>query len=136
MTTPDVIGLGNGTAVLHGQALAETSRLISWAVKELRRRDGIHAPRLTRLEAVLRTEAAASLTVNGHAVGPTDGAVVAFRTDLITTEEVAPIMRLSERQIRRRAVELGGRQVAGRWLFDPVIVAAAAAQNPEKEGPR
>jgi hypothetical protein len=129
MTAPDVIGLGRGVVLLHGQALVETSRLISWAVKELNRRDGVHAPRLDRLDAILRAEAAA----NGHAIGHTEPTPAAFTQDVMSTEEVAEVMQLSPRHVRRKAHELGGRKIGHDWMFDPVIIAAAAAEDPERE---
>jgi hypothetical protein len=130
VTTPDVLGLGNGTAILTGQGLAEASRLISWAVKELRRRDAIHAPRLDRLDAILQAEATAATAVVGHPVGIADPTMVGYPQDLLTSKEVADIMQLSERHVRRTAAQLGGRKRGHDWLFDPAIVHAAAAQRP------
>jgi hypothetical protein len=128
MTAPDVVGVSHGV-LLQGQALIEASRLISWAVKELRRRDGIHAPRLDRLEAVLRAEATASTAAGGHAIGPADGTAAAFTQDLMSTEEVAEAMGISTRHVTRQAAQLGGRKIAGVWAFDPVIVHAAATER-------
>jgi hypothetical protein len=127
MTAPDLISLGGGWVLVRGLALADASRAVSYVVKQ-GRRDGVRAPRLTRLEVALRTETAAA---NGHANAPTDAAVLPFVQDLMTSKEVAHIMQLSERQIRRKAAELGGRKRGHDWLFDPVIVHTAA--TPERE---
>jgi hypothetical protein len=132
MTSPDVLGLGNGTAILTGKGLVEASRLIGWAIRELSRRDAIQAPRLARLDTVLRSEAAASMAANGHPDRHTEDAMVGYPQDLLTTDEVAALMQISPRHVRRKALELCGRKRGHDWLFDPVIVAAAAAQKPEK----
>jgi hypothetical protein len=130
VTTQDAIGLDNGTVVLTGRALVEASRMISWAVKEMRRRDGVQAPRLIRLDALLRAEALASMSADGPAVRPAAGTAAAFPADVMTTEEVAAAIRISPRHVTRRAHELGGRKVGRHWAFDPVIIAAAAKKGP------
>lgn len=38
--------------------------------------------------------------------------------ELITTEEAAQMLGISNRQARRRAPQLGGRLTGGRWLLD------------------
>jgi hypothetical protein len=125
VTGPEVIAAGGGWVMLRGLALADTSRAVSYVVKQ-GRRDGVRAPRLTRLEATLRAETAAA---NGHADAPGADVVVPFVEDVMSTEEVAAATGISPRHIRRRAAELGGRRIAGRWCFDPVIIAAAATEE-------
>jgi hypothetical protein len=124
---PEVIAAGGGWVMLRGLALADTSRAVSYVVKQ-GRRDGVRAPRLTGLEATLRTEVAAA---NGHANASDGDIVVPFVADMLSTEEAAAVMKISPRHVRRRAEELGGRRIGCRWVFDPVIVHAAA--TPERE---
>lgn len=42
--------------------------------------------------------------------------------DSYTTTEAAAALGVSDRTIRRRAVELGGRKIGHAWVFDPTIV--------------
>jgi hypothetical protein len=122
---PDLISVGGGWVLLSGPALADVSRAVTWTLQQARR-DGIRSPRLTRLDAALRTETAAA---NGHTDAPAGGSVLPFPQDVMSTEEVAAAMRMSPRHVRRRAHELGGRKIAGSWCFDPVII-AAERENP------
>jgi hypothetical protein len=125
MSAPEVITAGGGWVMLRGLALADTSRAVSYVVKQ-GRRDGVRAPRLARLEAALRTEVAAS---NGHADASGDKIVIPFVADMLSTEEVAAQMHISPRHARRQADELGGRKIGHSWVFDAVLVHAAAAER-------
>jgi len=40
----------------------------------------------------------------------------------MTTEAAAEVLGMSKRQVQRRAGQLGGRLVGGRWLLDPAAV--------------
>jgi hypothetical protein len=128
-TGPDLVNVGGGWVLLSGLALADVSRAVTWTLKQARR-DGVRAPRLTRLDAILRAEAAASISATGYAKAPTDAAVVPFPQDVMSTDEVAAAIGIGPRHVRRRAHELGGRKIGGRWCYDPVIVAAAAEEGP------
>jgi hypothetical protein len=135
MTGPELVALGGGWALLRGLALADASRAVSYVVKQ-GRRDGVRAPRLTRLEAALRGEVAAAMAANGHTNATDTAVVVPFPQDVMSTEEVAAATGISPRHVRRQADELGGRKIAGRWCFDPVIVHAAAAENTQRDETR
>jgi hypothetical protein len=97
-------------------------------VKELNHRDGIHPPRLVQLEAVLRAEA---MTANGRGFRDHRETGGAFPADMITTEQAAAALGISPRHLRRRADELGGRKVGTAWMFDSLIISAAAAEQPK-----
>jgi hypothetical protein len=69
------------------------------------------------------------VTAAGHrnAQPPTDRQ--ALPQEWISTAEVAARTGLNPRTIRRHADEWGGQKVGERWFFDPMIIAAVAAEE-------
>jgi hypothetical protein len=127
-SAPTIIALGGGQVLLRGPAVVEVSRAIDWMIRVHERRDSVHASKpLRALQQLLAAEAA---QVSARTFADVrNAAVVPPSQNMITTEEAAAMIRRSPRQIRRLAADLEGRQIAGRWLFDPDVVAAAAAER-------
>jgi hypothetical protein len=128
MSTPTSIGLGNGTVILTGTAIIDTWRAVAWVINKARRDDQIVSNRVRHLERVLAAEAAAVVAARGQpdASGPAD---LQASPDVIDTQETAAMLHVSPRTVRRQAADLGGRQVAGRWTFDRLLVSAAAQER-------
>jgi hypothetical protein len=126
---PLMLGLGGGTVLLRGPAVVHVSRALDWAISVQARRDSVHASKpLRQLQQLLADEAAQ--VSGGHVADVRKTAVVPISPEnMINTEEAAAMLRRSPRQIRRLAADLEGRQIAGRWLFDRDVVAAAAAER-------
>lgn len=123
-----MIALGGGQVLLRGRAVVDVDRAVRAVVDTSRRLDGIvPPPRLVALLAVLDVEAAAALAEVGHVGRPPETDLPGLNQQVLTTTEVAQMMRLSERTVRRRAVEFGGRKGSSGWQFDGVAVAAARA---------
>lgn len=101
-----------GALLLTGPAL-ETTRYAVGVAQHARRRNGL--PPSTQL-----AELAEALTVAGHTDSPEDADV---QPDAMTTHEAAAQLGCSERTARRKAPQLGGQQVGGRWLLDRLAVA-------------
>jgi hypothetical protein len=51
-------------------------------------------------------------------------------TGLVDVATVASTLAVSQKFVRAHALELGGRQIAGRWRFDLSVALAADAQPP------
>jgi hypothetical protein len=125
---PVMLGLGGGQVLLRGPALLEVARALDWMIRVHERRDSVHASRPLRALQQLLADEAAQVSARTFA-DVRSTAVVASSSDMITSEEAAPMLRRSPRQVRRLAADLEGRQVAGRWLFDRATVAAVAAER-------
>jgi hypothetical protein len=130
MTTPTTVGLGNGTVVLAGPSVIDTWRAVSWVIKRARSDDIIVSSRVLHLERVLAAEV---LHLEVAARGQQDALhrneLQAVPEDIVDTKEAGAMLGLSPRHVRRQHADLGGRQVAGRWTFDRLLVAAAAAER-------
>lgn len=125
---PPVQLLGDA-AVTRGEAAVEAYRLMVRGVAAVERQDGIAPnPRVRQMLAVfaeaarmsacpvtdVRTEPASATCATGTRVG---------------TREAADLMGISERQVRRRAEELGGLNIRGRWTYDKTAVTRAVGRN-------
>jgi hypothetical protein len=123
-----MLGLGGGTVLLRGPAVAQLSRALDWVLAVHARRDGVGASKPIRdLQQLLAAEAAA---VSARTLADVrNAAVVPPSQNMITTEEAAAMIRRSPRQVRRLAAELEGRRVGTSWVFDRDLVAAAAAER-------
>jgi hypothetical protein len=129
VTVPDSIGLGNGTVILTGAAIIHTWKALAWVIRQARSDDNIVASRVLALERVLAAEAAC-VAARGQQDAPEPQALQAVPDDVIDTNQAAALLGVSVRTVRRRTDELGGRQVAGRWMFDRLLVTAAAQKGP------
>jgi hypothetical protein len=132
--TPDgplMLGLGGGTVLLRGPAVAQLSQVLDGVIRLHERRDSVQATAALRaLQQLLAAETAqVALSARPFADVRKPAAVPMSPENMINTEEAAAMLRLSPRQVRRLAVELEGRRVAGRWVFDQDLVAAAAAER-------
>jgi hypothetical protein len=122
MVTPDgplVIGL-NGALLIRGRAVVDLWWLARSAADQASRRDGIvlSVPLRSLLDALERE----ARTVTSSVVPETE-----FRRsvpeassdpdDEITSHDAARLLHCTERYVRYRAAELGGRKRAGRWVF-------------------
>jgi hypothetical protein len=128
---PLMLGLGGGQVLLRGPALLEVSRALEWMIRVHERRDSVNASQpLRALQQLLATEAAqVAMSARTFADVRKPADVQPSQNIMITSEEAAHMLQLSTRQIRRLAADLEGRQIAGRWLFDRLIVAAVAAER-------
>jgi hypothetical protein len=125
---PLMLGLGGGQVLLRGGAVVEVARALDWLIRVHERRDSVHASQpLRALQQLLAAEAAQVSARTFADVRKT--AVVPTSQNMITSEEAAAMLQRSPRQVRRLAADLEGRQIAGRWLFDRDLVAAAAAER-------
>ena len=74
---------------------------------------------VSALHRELAQTLAEAVTANGQVVAAAHVAVTpSIERGSVTVEEAAATLGLSQRQTRRRARELGGRKVGGRWLLD------------------
>jgi len=123
-----------GPAVLlQGLALKDTRSLITRAVREIRRQDGIIAPpRLTiLLEALERAISAEHPSPPGRTDTP-DITDTPFLDEqlLIGSSEAANILGISSRQAQRLAITLGGKRSASRcWTYSRLEVEAYLQQR-------
>jgi hypothetical protein len=119
-----------GEAVLlQGVACAEAAYLIAAGVRYLSQRDEIPALGSWRhLQRELELAAGQGrMSFPGHAdIPPADDQQVLPEEDLLSTKEAAVIMRLTERQTRRLAGELGARRAGTALVFDRGLVLAEA----------
>ena len=123
-----MVALGGGWVLLRGAALADVARALAVAIEVARRRDGLEAPpRVLQLAELLRREARV-MAAPGHAATPTVPDPAECPTEL-DTAAAAVALGCSERTVRRRAAELGGRRVGRAWLYEPAAVAAAARER-------
>jgi hypothetical protein len=117
--------------LLRGAVIIDSWRVVSSAIRNAKRRDGLNPPaRLITLERLLAREAQLA-TAFGRLDVPGSTSLPPFPQDVevIDATEAGRLLGLSGRQVRQLARELGGRKVAGRWAFDSMIVAAIAAEK-------
>jgi len=121
---PIMLGLGDGTVLLRGPAVAHLSRALDWMLAVHARRDSVGASKPLRdLQQLLATEAA-QVSARTFADVREAAAVPISPQNMINAQEAAAMLRLSDRHVRRIAGDLGGRQIAGRWVFDRDQIAA------------
>jgi len=75
--------------------------------------------------AIAATETAERMSVPGPMFRADPGNYYQDETPIDATE-AAQLLGINPRSVRRRAVELGGRKVAGRWMFHPATIAEHA----------
>ena len=128
---PAVLPLGNGQVLIRGQAVIDVSRCVSMTIELSRRRDGMSAPsRLVVLEKVLAAEARAAMSARPQSdVREAEGGARWEQVAVMTSSAAAAVLGVTDRQVRRMAPSIGGRRVAGRWVFDPADVAALATER-------
>jgi hypothetical protein len=128
-----VLGLGGGVHTTTGGYTVINYRLVEDRIRELREARRPVPDYLKHLLQTLRPEAAfVMLTVSPHGhedAQPSPPRQAVMPEEVIDTKAVAALLGVTERTARRKAPELGGRQVAGRWLFDPMIVATLAERR-------
>lgn len=135
VTGPGVLPLGGGQVLLRGAAVVDVWYLAKSAADQASRRDGISlSPRVRDLLAALEAEAC---QVIGSVVGSPEFRGAEFLEpwashDQISTEEAARMLKCTDRWVRYRAESLGGRRIAGRWVFSRAEVVAQIAdqENP------
>ena len=117
-----------GDAILfRGPAVRDLAYLLPRAVVDAARRDGITPPRRWRqiLETVQETARAMS------ACPATDVRSDADPPLSMTTREVAELLGIDERSVRRLGSKVGGRKVRNEWIFDRSDVEAEARRRQE-----
>jgi hypothetical protein len=128
---PHVLALGGGQILLRGAAVIDCWRAVSSTIRNAQRRDSLHSPaRLITLERGLAKEA--QLAAASGRLDVRDGTFLppfSQNVEVIDATEAGRLLGLSSRQVRRLSAELGGRKVAGRWLFDSMAVAAHAVDR-------
>lgn len=124
-----------GDAVLiRGSAVRDTLALVGMGVQQARR-DGI--PPSPRVQALLAALAAAREVQSCPPPDAADVRNVAARAESEMAREigsrgVAEILKLSHRQVRRLAADLGGRRSpSGGWIFNQGTVDAYKAARDE-----
>ncbi|WP_432886793.1 hypothetical protein ACQPYH_04175 [Kribbella sp. CA-245084] len=110
----------NGALLVHGRAVVTLYWLARSAADTVSRRDGI--AQSAEVRSLLTALESAARQVRSSAVPASE-----FRRsvpeatcepdDETDSREVARMLGCSTRYVRYRAVELGGRKRAGRWLF-------------------
>lgn len=75
--------------------------------------------------AIAAAETAERMSVPGPVFRVDPGNYYQDETPIDATE-AAQLLGINPRSVRRRAVELGGRKVAGRWMFHPATIAEHA----------
>ncbi|GAB2661367.1 hypothetical protein [Kribbella swartbergensis] len=137
-TLPPIERLGNGQVLLRSRALVDVCRLALAGARQAERQDGIGLSAGTRaLLAALCAEAeqvlsaTADVRADDRADLPESAAMPA--SVAIDTEEVARMLHMSTRHVRRIAPSLGGRRVDGHWQFDRTELALILAQRNESE---
>lgn len=104
--TPPVQRLAPGVLLLTGDAVQALAYAVTVA-QRARARNGLPPSR-----ALVALASAAGQQDTQQAPALEDD------TELITTEEAARMLNISNRQARRLAPALGGRLTGGRWLLD------------------
>ena|SRR6188472_4538862 len=127
------IGLGGGVHTTTGGYTVINYRLVADRIRELSEARRPVPDYLDRMLQSLQPEAAfemLSVSPHGHEdAQPSPPRQAVMAEDVIDTKAVAALLGVTERTARRKAPVLGGRQVAGRWLFDPMIVATLAERR-------
>jgi len=118
---PAVQRLGSAV-LLQGQAVLAAQGLIAIGVRETTRRDGISPS--PGLQALLRVLSEVALDIRSESAPgrPQTVPIVADAAsstvqDELTTNEVATMLGIGARQVRRLAPGLGGHLVRGSWIF-------------------
>lgn len=117
--------------LLRDNGVCDFANLALMALRYMKQTDGwTPSPELlAQVDVLVRTRdairASTSKSASGHPRDDTLPDVAS--SDQIGSEDAARILGfIDARQVRRRAAELGGQQVAGRWVFDRDAVEAAA----------
>lgn len=131
---PPVQLLGDAV-VLRGPAAIDAYRLMARGVDAARREDGIQpSERLEQLLAALRASADAAMSAAGHAdVREVPTSAVSTPGSRIGTREVADLLGLSERHVRRLAPEFNGRRHGNTWTYETTAVEAHLIARTTKE---
>lgn len=114
MNQPGLMRSGS-VVVLTGPALKQARDAALLAAK-YRKRNGIP---FQKYEA-LACEFAAAMAAAGHSDvrSPAISKAAAMEQPTVPLAEAAARLGISHRQARRRAQQLGGKKIAGRWLVD------------------
>lgn len=124
---PEVEQLGNGQVLLRGRAVVRVASGMKAAVALVAGRDGGHVDReLAVVLRALEVEAKTYMSEGPHAIWQNRGVSGGSVIEPMSTEEVAMILEMTPRHVRRLAQQLGGYRLRGRWIFDRAAVAAAA----------
>jgi hypothetical protein len=129
------LGLSGGTFVTTGLFTVATYRLVEWRIRKLRETGETVPAYLKHMEQALQAEAACVLlpppavSAPGQQDAPPPTRMRAVPEEMISTLEAARRLGCNVRTVRRKAHELGGRQVAGRWVFDQSTILAATAER-------
>jgi hypothetical protein len=129
---PDVLALAPGVVVLRGRVLVDVARAVTAALAAAERLDGLVAPpRLVELRRTLDREARAVAAASGRADVPGDRDLAESMADVrhMSTKEAGELLKLSTRQVRRLAADLGAHKVAARWLIPCDAAAALSAER-------
>jgi hypothetical protein len=125
--------------VLTGPSVIILSRLADAGLTALERSNGYAAGAHVRelVHVLRRTAVDVQASAAMSARGPLDASDPALATPLgqspeIGTEIAGSLLGLTERQVRRKALDLGGRQVSGRWVFDRQAITTAAQQRQKR----
>lgn len=134
---PAVERLGGGQVLIRGRVLVDLWRLAAAGARQAERQDGIALSAATAglLEALRReAEQVPSAAADVRAeVRPDVSELTAVPTsEALGAEEVAQMMNVSARHVRRIAPTLGGYRVDGHWRFDPVELALILAARNER----
>lgn len=118
-----ITSLPAGCILVHGQSI-ELLVLALEDAQRWRRRNGL-APlsAYSELAEILRRakQPGSVTSANGHADIETEPA---GQPDSMTTHEVASELNVTRRHVRRQATQLGGRKVAGSWIFNRADIIA------------
>lgn len=122
MTAPAVQTLGSAV-LLQGPALQDAAFLVAVGVRALSNRDGVAPmPRWLTLQAQLK-RASDLVADDGTAELPEAQHLPRLAEDqLISTREAADMLKISERQVRNLAADLGARRAGRALVFDRELV--------------
>jgi hypothetical protein len=126
---PSVQRFRPDAVLLQGIAVHDCRTAMKVYLRALKERDGIYP--IERLVATWRVLDAAAKATSAivAAETPEDAAEESLGTEeLLTTKETAAMLRLSDRQTRNLAGDLGARLV-GRFLFFPADAVEAEARR-------
>lgn len=124
MNESDLLRAG-GVVVLSGSAL-KLARDCALIAAKLRKRSGI--PYRNYEALACEFDAAMAAAGQSDVRSPAISKSVAVEQPTVPIDEAAARLGISPRQARRRAPQLGGRKIAGRWFID------GAALNEHIEG--
>jgi len=134
MTVPTVQQLG-AAVLLQGAAVPEISYLVGLGVRYRANLDGaapsVRQRQLLRILADAAEATLAAPATGGHAdipAAPHLGESVVG----VGTAEVASVLGVTARHVRRLAADLDGRRVKGAWRFERAAVIAYRAQLREE----